>query len=35
MKVLINSKNLVPDDSWQTFRKVRAVIENQVVVNHI
>lgn len=29
MKVLINSKNLVPNDSWQTFRTVRAVIENK------
>lgn len=29
MKILINPKNLVPDDSWQTFRKVRAVIENK------
>ena len=29
MKILINPKNLVPDDSWQTFRKVRAVIENE------
>ena len=29
MKILINPKNLVPDDSWQTFIKVRAVIENK------
>lgn len=29
MKVLLNPKNLVPDDSWQEFRKVRAVIENK------
>ena len=29
MKILINPKNLVPDDLWQTFRKVRAVIENK------
>lgn len=28
MKILINPKNLVPNDSWQKFRKVRAVIEN-------
>ena len=28
MKILLNPKSLVPDDSWQTFRKVRAVIEN-------
>lgn len=28
MKILINDKNLVPDDSWQNFRKVRAIIEN-------
>lgn len=28
MKILINPKKLVPDDSWQYFRKVRAVIEN-------
>ena len=29
MKILLNPKNLVPNDSWQTFRKVRAVIENE------
>jgi len=29
MKVLINPKNLIPNDSWQKFRKVRAVIENE------
>ena len=29
MKILINPKNLVPDDSWQKFRKVRAIIENK------
>ena len=29
MKILINPKNLIPNDSWQTFRKVRAVIENK------
>ena len=29
MKILLNPKNLVPDDSWQTYRKVRAVIENK------
>lgn len=29
MKILINPKNLIPDNSWQTFRKVRAVIENE------
>lgn len=28
MKILLNSKNLVPDETWQTFRKVRAIIEN-------
>lgn len=30
MKILINPKNLIPNDSWQTFRKVRAVIENEL-----
>ena len=29
MKILINPKNLIPDNSLQTFRKVRAVIENE------
>lgn len=29
MKVLINSKNLQPDETWQKFRKVRAIIENE------
>lgn len=29
MKILINPKNLIPDDSWQYFKKVRAVIENE------
>ena len=29
MKILLNPKNLVPDDSWQNFRKVRAIIENK------
>ena len=29
MKILINQKNLVPDEWWQTFRKVRAIIENK------
>lgn len=28
MKILLNSKNLVPDNSWHFYRKVRAVIEN-------
>lgn len=28
MKKIINTKNLVPDETWQKFRKVRAVIEN-------
>jgi len=28
MKILLNPKNLIPDESWQKFRKVRAVIEN-------
>lgn len=28
MKVLINPKNLIPNESWQRFRKVRAIIEN-------
>lgn len=28
-KVIINPKNLVPDDSWLNFRKVRAVVENE------
>ncbi len=30
MKILINSQNLIPDDSWQEFRKVRSVIENDL-----
>lgn len=29
MKILINPKNLMPNESWQMFRKVRAVIENE------
>jgi len=29
VKILLNPKNLVPDDSWQNFRKVRAIIENK------
>lgn len=29
MKVLVNPKNLIPNDSWQIFRKVRAIIENE------
>lgn len=29
MKIIINKKNLIPDDSWQKMRKVRAVIENE------
>ena len=29
MKIVINKKNLIPDDSWQEMRKVRAVIENE------
>lgn len=29
MRILLNPKNLVPNASWQTFRKVRAVIENK------
>lgn len=29
MKILLNKKNLVPDETWQLFRKVRAVIENE------
>lgn len=29
MKILVNKKNLVPDETWQIFRKVRAVIENE------
>lgn len=28
MKIIINPKNLVSDDNWQYFRKVRAIIEN-------
>lgn len=30
MKILINPKNLTPDNSWQRFRKVRAIIENEL-----
>lgn len=29
MKILVNPQNLVPNESWQNFRKVRAVIENE------
>ena len=29
MKIIINKKNLIPDDSWQEMRKVRAIIENE------
>lgn len=29
MRILLNPKKIVPDDSWQFFRKVRAVIENE------
>ena len=29
MKIVLNPKNLIPDNTWQTFRKVRAVIENE------
>lgn len=28
MKITINPKGLIPDDTWQIFRKVRAIIEN-------
>ena len=29
MKITINTDNLTPDDTFQTFRKVRAIIENE------
>lgn len=29
MIITINPKEMVPDDSWQFFRKVRAIIENE------
>jgi len=29
MKIIINPKKLIPDESWQFFRKVRAIIENE------
>lgn len=29
MKITINSKNLIPDETWQKFRKVRAIVENE------
>lgn len=29
MKILINHKKLVQDNTWQDYRKVRAVIENE------
>lgn len=29
MNILINPKNLMPNDSWMEFRKVRAIIENE------
>ncbi len=28
MKIVINQKNLIPNEEWQRFRKVRAIIEN-------
>ncbi|MBE6138422.1 MAG: NUDIX hydrolase [Firmicutes bacterium] len=28
MKILINPKNLIPNETWQAYRKVRAIIEN-------
>lgn len=28
MKITINPKNLIPDDTWMKFRKVRAIVEN-------
>lgn len=28
MKIVVNHDNLTPDDSWQYFYKVRAIIEN-------
>lgn len=30
MRVIVNPKNLVPNESWQRFRKVRAIIENDL-----
>ena len=29
IKIVINPKSLVPDSTWQEFRKVRAIIENE------
>lgn len=29
MKIIINRDNLVPDDNWQIFHKVRAIVENE------
>ena len=29
MKIIINPDNLIPDESWQYFYKVRAIIENE------
>lgn len=29
MRIIINEKNLIPDETYQIFRKVRAVIENE------
>lgn len=29
-RIVLNDKNLVQDDSWLNFRKVRAIIENNV-----
>ena len=29
MKITINPKQLTPDDTWQSFRKVRAIVENE------
>ena len=30
MKIVINPKNLVPDDNWKEMRKVRAVVVNDL-----
>ena len=28
MKITINEKNLIPNENWQYFTKVRAIIKN-------
>ena len=37
MKITINEKNLIPNENWQYFTKVRAIIKNdknEYVITH-